>query len=803
MRVVVRIRPGERVANAAPVARPLRTVVHPTSATTLQVEPSTVPAVRDTRHAFAFDQVFGPAASQADVYASSVEPLVHRFLEGYNATVFAYGQTSSGKSYSMGTVDEGVPLDVGGDAETAGIVPRATEQIFAALDAKAAEADASAAAGAPRTEYTLQVSFLELYNEDLLDLLADAPEDARSQVQIRENRGGQILWTGLRQVRATSREAVLEALQQGMGARQTHETHMNVHSSRSHAIFSLTLTAKRWRASAPGAPRVGTPTLPSTPRAAGRPSALPTRGMRTPGAETPVGTPPRPGAGRSGAPAADCTVTTSKLHFVDLAGSERLKRTAATGERAREGISINSGLHALGNVISTLSDPVRGRRATHIPYRDSKLTRLLQDSLGGNSHTLMIACVSPIEANASETLNTLQYAQRARSIRNSVELNQTELGWDNVEYLQTQVLRLRKQLELVRSSHALITDDAPVRAPGAAGAAPGAAEQELLEWQRRYSALSHKNVQLTAELVQLDRQQAQRGRGAAPDTHFLEAAEPVIEEYEKTVDSLEGQISVLNATLAQTEELLREREEQLAQAREQSAQDARELGIVRASMRDLHERLDDRVRRVEELEAQLRQQRGTPPAHLLAVRRGSASFSSDEPAVGSPTRRSHGGGVLEYYPSTPGRRGPSRAPPTPVGTSDTSGDASFQGPDPTLDLVAAAERELHSLNDLLSMSAGPKQDRKIRGEYLDRLDALLQYVCLGAEATNPQVLGTEGGRVRQPDPGASRGERKPAAAPGRVRGCGAAGRARGKRAGRIAGHHRSMSIGHEAQTWDA
>lgn len=137
-------------------------------------------------------------------------------------------------------------------------------------------------------------------------------------------------------------------------------------------------------------------------------------------------------------------VITSKFNMVDLAGSERLKRTAAQGDRMKEGISINSGLLALGNVISTLSDPVKSRG--HIPYRDSKLTRMLQDSIGGNALTTMIACISPIEANIGETLNTIKYASRARNIRNSAKVNQVEAGWDDLEYLQNAVLKLRKQV---------------------------------------------------------------------------------------------------------------------------------------------------------------------------------------------------------------------------------------------------------------------------------------------------------------------------------------------------------------------
>lgn len=569
LKIAVRLRPDAVDDPLQTVSRFLRPAVSATSSTGVVVEPSSASSARDGRHAFTFDRVFGTTASQSSIYTESVSPLVQRFLDGFNTTIFAYGQTSSGKSYSMGTSEESemLPLD---DAmvdlgERIGIIPRAARHIFESLQG-ASDAD---------EERTLTVSFLELYNEDLIDLLSD-PIDEPHQVQIRETRAGDIVWMGLRQHSVTSAHDVVALLQDGMRMRQTHETEMNAQSSRSHAIFSMTLTRKR-RAHPERAPsslgRASPERAAATPRTMR--SGLPTLMSRTPvhrqgsptRPQTPTRTPARVGtpARRPGADDAWIT-TTSKLHFVDLAGSERLKRTAATGERAREGIAINSGLHALGNVISVLSDPARGKRTLHVPYRDSKLTRLLQDSLGGNAHTLMIACVSSTDGNVSETLNTLQYAQRARRIRNTVERNQAEVGWDNVEYLQAQVLRLRKELELVRSSNELVLAT-PTRTQTTM---PSELERELLSWQEKCSALSRKNVQLSAELVQREQE---RG-GSAND--FLEAAEPVIVEYEKTVDALEGQINMLKAAAAYSDQLLQERDHELeATARRADKAEAR------------------------------------------------------------------------------------------------------------------------------------------------------------------------------------------------------------------------------------
>ncbi|KAI3629069.1 hypothetical protein CBS9595_000141 [Malassezia furfur] len=721
VQVAVRIRPDSVEDTGRSVPRPLRTVVSQTSPTTLVVEPSALPSTvppRDQRHAFTFDRVFAPHAQQHDVYTSCVEPLLHRFLDGYNTTIFAYGQTSSGKSYSMGTSEASEALSPD-DAlantldESIGIIPRAAVELFALLKEDA--------------EYTLTTSFLELYNEDLIDLLADPDVDAPNQVQIRETRAGEIVWMGLRQRPAKCAADVVQLLQDGMMIRQTHETEMNTQSSRSHAIFSLTLTRRRPRQASRAASPEKVPATPSTPLASKRSSGLPLPGrgkslaraatptqLATPtrGAPTPRAAPPR-------RPSADEEViTTSKLHFVDLAGSERLKRTAASGDRVREGISINSGLHALGNVISTLSDPAKARRAMHIPYRDSKLTRLLQDSLGGNAHTLMLACVSSLEMNVNETLNTLHYAQRARHIRNTAERNQTEPGWGNVEYLQGQVLRLRKELDLVRSSNELILASPEQKAPSLFSSD---AEQELLAWQEKYSALSRKNVQLTAELIHMDRQLAQRGANV-PAGDFLASAEPVIVEYEKTVDSLEGQLNVLKASLASSEELLHERDQQLVHANHRLLHAETQLDALRSTVRDLQERLGETGKEGSASRRASNASLASPP-HRTPPHRTPASPHSASRSFG---------GVLDY--ARDGTRQTSRRYHVPLlhagadgegeadadasctshaaslGAPDAStdhvlglaGDESMllptQGADGTLEMIAATEDELRKLH---------------------------------------------------------------------------------------------------------
>ncbi|OAD81147.1 hypothetical protein PHYBLDRAFT_3179, partial [Phycomyces blakesleeanus NRRL 1555(-)] len=304
---------------------------------------------------YKFDYVFKPDSTQDQVFKNVASDLVDRFIQGYNVTILAYGQTSSGKTYTMGTAPANELQDR--EQEVSMIIPPSR---------RASSSTLSENSKAPRQ--TVHVSFVEIYNEELIDLLNQAPASERPSVTIREDTKGHIVCTGIKEMAVTSTEDVLKYLQMGTQNRATSATDMNAKSSRSHAIFTVLLKQEKW-----------------VPK---------------------------------------WVITNSKFHFVDLAGSERLKRTAAQGDRRKEGIHINAGLLALGNVISALSETPK--KSLHVPYRDSKLTRLLQDSLGGNATTLMIACVSPTDSNLTETVNTIKYAHRTRSIKNKSERNETE-----------------------------------------------------------------------------------------------------------------------------------------------------------------------------------------------------------------------------------------------------------------------------------------------------------------------------------------------------------------------------------------
>ncbi|XP_071502973.1 chromosome-associated kinesin KIF4A-like [Diadema antillarum] len=316
--------------------------------------------------AFTYDYVFKPEDPQEMVYKRVVDNLVDGLFKGYNATVLAYGQTGSGKTYAMGNAYNMT------DEVNMGVIPRVIRRIFRDIEEK------------KDVEIILKVSYLEIYKEDINDLLMPQKKES---LAIREDIAGGIRVAGLSEVVVESAADMFRCLEKGSVGRTTGSTAMNLQSSRSHAIFTIYVDLQQKDSSE--------------------------------------------------------SCCHAKFHLVDLAGSERAKRTQAQGERLKEGININRGLLALGNVISALGDE-NGRKA-HVPYRDSKLTRLLQDSLGGNSQTVMIACVSPADSNLEETLNTLRYADRARRIKNKPIVNRDPQTAE-LARLKQQVQQLQIQL---------------------------------------------------------------------------------------------------------------------------------------------------------------------------------------------------------------------------------------------------------------------------------------------------------------------------------------------------------------------
>ncbi|KAJ3114015.1 Kinesin-like protein kif3a [Phlyctochytrium bullatum] len=326
------------------------------------------PKNQDPPKTFTFDSVFDWNSRQLDVYNTTARPIVESVLNGYNGTIFAYGQTGTGKTFSM----EGV-RDV---PELRGIIPNAFEHIFAQIQASP-----------PTTQYLVRASYLEIYNEEIRDLLN--PKAGKLEVKERSDVG--VYVKDLRTFVIKDVDEMDRLMTFGNKNRSVGATEMNARSSRSHSIFTITVEASE-------------------------------RDVED-------------GSG-------ECRIRAGKLHLVDLAGSERQSKTGATGERLKEATKINLSLSALGNVISALVDG----KSSHIPYRDSKLTRLLQDSLGGNARTLMIATLSPASYNYDETLSTLRYANRAKNIKNKPKVNEDPKDAMLREF-QEEIRRLKEELE--------------------------------------------------------------------------------------------------------------------------------------------------------------------------------------------------------------------------------------------------------------------------------------------------------------------------------------------------------------------
>ncbi|KAK0482548.1 kinesin domain-containing protein [Armillaria novae-zelandiae] len=645
VQVALRIRPTTAQDSTNIPARFQRSVLHATSSNSVSIEgtssappnasssspsPAASSSAASKKQVFSFDQVHDPSTTQHAMFTSTAQPLISRFIEGFNCTILAYGQTSSGKTFTMTGMDlDADPSDPGNGM---GIIPRAVSTIFSRARQLKEERGTA-------WNYSIKGSFIEIYNEDLIDLLSmDDTAGGRREVQIREDKDGHIIWGGLREVNVKNSSEVMTLIRKGTSIRRTNETDMNAQSSRSHAIFSLTLTQKKFTGSG-APPRSSSPLPPGgrSPSRLARPGSVYSSNPSGSRVASPTfGRPSTPSfaaaMGRGGGlrpasalghaadramishddDAGEWVTIVSKFHFVDLAGSERLKRTAAAGERIKEGISINSGLLALGNVISALGDPSRAKShtATHVPYRDSKLTRLLQDSLGGNAHTLMIACVSAAEYNVGETINTLKYANRARNIKNRAVVNEKEDGWDDIEWLQGTVTRLRRELKSIKEGgNGTVAGE--VSGPEALEGAGRKVLAQMTELQNNYEDLREKFVERTEELTRLRRELGEKHRGNSAGAiggtaKYEEIVGPVIEEYEKTIAAMEAELNLNRAALRHTNEMVEEKEEELTTITERHAATELYVEELRARVAKLTEREASTEAYVRDLEEKMK-----------------------------------------------------------------------------------------------------------------------------------------------------------------------------------------------------
>ncbi|XP_030375207.1 kinesin-like protein Klp61F [Scaptodrosophila lebanonensis] len=332
---------------------------------------------------FTFDRSFGQESRQCEVYSTVVAPLIEEVLAGYNCTVFAYGQTGTGKTHTM-VGNECVELKSSWEDDSEiGIIPRALSHLFDELRMM-------------EVEYTMRISYLELYNEELCDLLST---DDTTKIRIFDDstKKGSVIIQGLEEIPVHSKDDVYKLLEKGKERRKTATTLMNAQSSRSHTVFSIVVH------------------------------------IRENGIE------------------GEDMLKIGKLNLVDLAGSENVSKAGnEKGIRVRETVNINQSLLTLGRVITALVD-----RAPHVPYRESKLTRLLQESLGGRTKTSIIATISPGHKDIEETLSTLEYAHRAKNIQNKPEVNQKLTKKTVLKEYTEEIDKLKRDLMAARDKNGI------------------------------------------------------------------------------------------------------------------------------------------------------------------------------------------------------------------------------------------------------------------------------------------------------------------------------------------------------------
>uniref|UniRef100_A0A8C8R9C9 Kinesin family member 11 n=1 Tax=Pelusios castaneus TaxID=367368 RepID=A0A8C8R9C9_9SAUR len=447
---------------------------------------------KTARKTYTFDMVFGAQAKQIEVYRNVVCPILDEVIMGYNCTVFAYGQTGTGKTFTMEGERSPNEEYTWEEDPLAGIIPRTLHQIFEKLSDNG-------------TEFSVKVSLLEIYNEELFDLLNPSP-DVGERLQMfddpRNKRG--VIIKGLEEITVHNKDEVYQILERGAAKRTTAATYMNAYSSRSHSVFSVTIHMKETTIDGEELVKIG------------------------------------------------------KLNLVDLAGSENIGRSGAVDKRAREAGNINQSLLTLGRVITALVE-----RAPHIPYRESKLTRILQDSLGGRTKTSIIATVSPASVNLEETLSTLEYAHRAKNIMNKPEVNQKLTKRALIKEYTEEIERLKRDLAAAREKNGIYIS---AENYDALNGKLTIQEEQIAEYIEKISAMEEEVKRVTElfmanknELEQCRTDLQTKGRELEDTQKNLQETkiQLVEEEYvasalESTEEKLHGTASKLLSTVEET-----------------------------------------------------------------------------------------------------------------------------------------------------------------------------------------------------------------------------------------------------------
>ena len=506
---------------------------------------------------FGFDRVYSPEATQEQVYTESARDVVMNALQGYNASIIAYGQTGAGKTHTMtGTLA----------GEDRGVIPRAVDDVFEHISH-----DCGATVG-DTVNYLVRASYLQIYNEVISDLLK--PEN--KNLMIREDSKRGVYVEGLSEWVVRTPADVYDLMSRGSQARTTGATRLNEVSSRSHAIFIL-VVEKSYLC-------------------------------------------------QTGGEQSERIVRIGKLNLVDLAGSERVHITGARGARLEESKKINQSLSALGNVIGALTDPRRQNvKGAHVPYRDSKLTRILEDSLGGNCKTTFVAVISPAVESFSESLSTLKFANRAKKVKNAPRVNEDENHRTLLKKYERELKRLRAELQarskdLVDRRLVLQLEEARRKEQADKMAAMSALERQSAEIARQKAAMASLQKRISSMQSQL-----LVGGQSVQDTPAFKSMlaqeqSRIREEYKRKMAELENERRLIAEDKAATEKL----KSLLLKQRDVMVALTKRLGERDKEVLDLQTRLESTEKKLKDTEDALDKR----TAQLISLRKKLASISS-------------------------------------------------------------------------------------------------------------------------------------------------------------------------------
>ena len=475
-------------------------------------------------HRFTFDSIFDMDSLQEDVYNITAKQAVQSVLEGYNSTIFCYGQTGTGKTYTM----EGFTYE--SKNPNRGIIQRTIQDIFNYIEMTSNE----------NTKFIIRASFLQIYNENISDLL----KPDKKNLQIREDKKKGIYVDLLSEWAVRTPVDLYALLKKGGNLRATSSTYMNDVSSRSHAVFVITVEQMTTELN---------------------------QGNKT-------------------------QIKVGKLNLVDLAGSERIRITGTTGQQLEESKKINKSLSCLGNVINALTD--KKNKNNYIPYRDSKLTRLLQDSLGGNCKTTMIAMISPSQDAFSESLSTLYFAQRAKKIKNRPIINEDVNNRALIRKYENELQNLKNELELknkMLKNNGLVMQLQEEKEQALQD--KNEAIRELEKASRQYLIEREEKLKLEKKIQMMSEQMITGGHKIEETPQFQTALKNQLKLYENKILEIEKERQQLEEDKAENKEYkelllkqrdimnaltykLNERDEYIAQLQEQlSSTEKNEQGL--------------------------------------------------------------------------------------------------------------------------------------------------------------------------------------------------------------------------------